>query len=428
MKWAGLGKTVITLTAIQQMLGVDVDKVLVIAPLRVAQSGWAQECQKWDHLSGLRVSRVLGSEKVRKEAMQRSADIYVINRENVAWLVDTYERDWPFDMVVIDELSSFKNPQSRRFKALRRVLGRIERIVGLTGTPAPNSLMDLWSQVYLLDEGKRLGRFIGNYRQQYFTAQILPSVGIVYKYNLRPGADRAIYERIKDICISMKAADHITLPERVDNIIEVDIGKAALARYEEMEREMVLELAGDERIMASSAAVVTGKLLQMANGGIYGEDGTAYEIHNAKLDALEDVIEAACGKPVLVYYGYKFDLMRIRDRLGDDCEVLKDEHSVERWNQGKIKVLLAHPDSAGHGLNLQAGGHILVWYGLTWSLEKYQQACARLHRQGQQESVIIHHLVARGTVDEDVMRALGRKEKGQEALLSALKARIERYE
>lgn len=423
----GLGKTVITLTAIKQMLGVDVNRVLVIAPLRVAQSGWAQECSKWDHLRDLRVSRVLGTEKVRDAAIKADADIYVINRENVVWLVDKYERAWPFDMIVIDELSSFKNAQSRRFKAMKRVLNKVDRIVGLTGTPAPNSLIDLWAQMYLIDGGERLGRFIGRYREAFFTASILPGTGIAYKYNLRPGADKVIYKRIEDICISMKAKDYITLPERVDNYVEVELEEKALQQYKEMEQDMVLKLSDEESISAMSAAAVTGKLLQMANGGIYSEDGTAYTIHDQKLDALEDIIESAVGKPVLVYYGYKFDLARIQWRLGSRCQVLRDGADVERWNQGEIEVLLAHPDSAGHGLNLQAGGHIMIWYGLTWSLEKYQQACARLHRQGQKECVIIHHLICKGTVDEDVMRALGRKDKGQEALFEALKARINLY-
>lgn len=420
-----MGKTVITLTAINRLLGTDVSKVLVIAPLRVAQSGWSQECQKWDHLRDLRVSRVLGDVKSRKTALAADADIYVINRENVAWLVELYERDWPFDMVVIDELSSFKNHQSRRFKALKMVRHRIERIVGLTGTPAPNSLIDLWAQIYLLDGGERLGRFIGRYREAFFTAQILPSVGIAYKYKLKPGADQVIYKRISDICISMQSADYVTLPERVDNVINVEMDEKERKLYDEMERDMVLKVDLDT-ITASSAAVVTGKLLQMANGGIYDDSGTAYTIHNRKLDALEDIIEGACGKPVLVYYGYRFDLERIRERLGSKAEVLKDEKTIERWNRGEIEVLLAHPDSAGHGLNLQAGGHILVWYGLTWSLEKYQQACARLHRQGQQESVIIHHIICRNTVDENVMKALERKETGQQLLFDALKARIEK--
>lgn len=423
----GLGKTVITLTAIRDMLGVDVGRVLVIAPLRVAQSGWAQECRKWDHLRTLRVARVLGSARERLCALAEDADVYVINRENVAWLVDRIERDWPFDMVVIDELSSFKNPQSRRFKMLRRVLGKIDRIVGLTGTPAPNSLIDLWSQIYLLDQGERLGRYIGRYREAFFTSLILPGTGIAYKYKLRPGADKVIYDRIRDLCISMKAVDYIRLPERVDNIVEVDLPEEGLRMYREMEKEMVLRIAEDEEITAVNAAVVTGKLLQMADGGLYGDDGSVYQIHNAKLDALEDIVESAVGKPVLVYYGYRFDLDRIKERLGSDCEVIGDDRCIERWNKGEIKVLLCHPDSAGHGLNLQAGGHIMVWYGLPWSLEKYQQACARLHRQGQTETVIIHHLVAKGTVDEQVMRSLERKEQGQEALLEALKARVQMY-
>ena len=360
-------------------------------------------------------------------ALEADADVYVINRENVCWLVDKLERHWPFDMVVIDELSSFKSPSSRRFRSLRRVIGTVERVVGLTGTPAPNSLLDLWSEMYLIDQGERLGRFIGRYREAYFTPQVLPSMGIVYKYSLKKGADKLIYARIADICISMKAIDHITLPDRVDNMVDVELPPEALEMYRTMERDMLVRMSEEETVTAASAAVVAGKLLQMADGGVYGSDGLVYKIHDSKLDALEDIVESACGKPVLVYYGYKFDLERILERFSGKVkvEVIRDEQTIERWNRGEIELLLAHPDSAGHGLNLQAGGHIMVWYGLPWSLEKYQQACARLHRQGQQDTVIIHHLVARGTVDEDVIRALKRKEAGQEALLGALKARME---
>lgn len=425
----GLGKTVITLTAIKQMLGLEVSKVLVVAPLRVAESGWLQETRKWDHLADLRVVRVLGTEKQRKWALAEDGDIYVINRENVAWLVEFYERDWPFDMVVLDELSSFKNPQSRRFKAMKRVLHSIDRMVGLTGTPAPNSLIDLWAQVFLLDGGERLGKFIGRYRDAFFTHGTLPN-GIPINYKLRPGAEEQIYKRIRDLCVSMKAVDYITLPERVDNLIEVDIGESALTQYRTMEREMVLELEAQEHILASSASVVAQKLLQMANGCIYDSEHAFHPLHDAKLDALMDIIEGACGHPVLIYYGYRFDEERIYERLrgsGYRIATLNGSETVEAWNGGHIDVLLAHPDSAGHGLNLQAGGHIMVWYGLTWSLEKYQQACARLHRQGQRDSVIIHHIIAKGTIDEDVMRALERKEKGQDALFGALRARLIQY-
>ena len=420
----GLGKTVITLTAVREMIGMDISKVLVIAPLRVAQSGWAQEAQKWDHLTDLRVVRMIGQKKEREAALRADADVYVINRENVQWLVSEHERDWPFDMVVIDELSSFKNSQSVRFKMLRRVLHRIDRVVGLTGTPAPNGLMDLWSEMYLLDGGERLGRFIGRYREAFFSSVILPSTGVVIKYKPKPGAEEKIYKRISDICVSMKAVDHIKLPERVDNVVEVELSEEAKKRYLEMEQDMLVKLSEEETVTAVNAAVVTGKLLQMADGGLYGEDGVSYWIHDCKLDALEDIVESAVGKPVLVYYGYRFDLDRIKERLGDRVVELESEKEVERWNRGEIEVLCAHPASAGHGLNLQAGGHIMVWYGLPWSLEGYQQACARLHRQGQTETVIIHHIVAKGTVDEDVMRSLNRKAAGQDALMSALRARM----
>lgn len=420
----GLGKTMITLSAIQRMMGVDVAKVLVIAPLRVAQSGWKQEAEKWE--MDLRVVRVLGNQKERIAALKSPADVYVINRENVAWLVAMNERNWPFDMIVIDELSSFKSPQAQRFKALKRVLGQVDRVVGLTGTPAPNSLLDLWSQIYLIDQGVRLGKFIGRYRDAYFASWSIQSAygGQFTKYRLKPGAEQAIYKRIEDVCISMKAADYIKMPDRIDNVIDIEIPEDALQKYRAMEHDMVTELFEGEKVMAASAAAVAGKLLQMANGAVYKEDGGWIELHDRKLQALEDIVEAAQGKSVLVYYGYKFDKERIKDKFGDDCRVLESDQDVKDWNNGKIRLLLAHPDSAGHGLNLQAGGHLLVWYGLTWSLEKYQQACARLHRQGQTESVIIHHLVAKGTIDENVMSALKKKEAGQDALFNALKARL----
>lgn len=382
-----------------------------------------QEAQKWGF--DLRVVRVIGSAKERERALEMDADIYVINRENIPWLVDKYERAWPFDMLVLDELSSFKNAKAQRFRALRRVMHRVDRVIGLTGTPAPNGLLDLWPQMYLIDGGERLGKFIGRYRDTYFSSYMIGTAdGHQFaKYTIRPGAEEAIYRRIADICISMKAVDHIKMPERVDNFIELEMPTESAKIYTEMERDMVVNLFSGDTIDAPSAAAVAGKLLQMANGAVYDADGQWHPLHNAKLDALGEIIESAQGQGVLVYYGYKFDLQRILERF-PQARVLKGDRDVQDWNAGRVEVLLAHPDSAGHGLNLQAGGHILVWYGLTWSLEKYQQACARLYRQGQKHSVIVHHLVCKGTIDEDVIQSLRKKETGQEALLKALKARL----
>lgn len=420
----GLGKTVATLTAIDQLLYdyFEVSKVLVIAPLRVAQKTWPDEVRKWDHLKHLRISKVLGSEKQRMAALRAQADIWIINRENVEWLVDLYGKDWPFDMVVIDELSSFKSPKARRFRALRKVRPLIKRIVGLTGTPASNGLIDLWSQIYLLDQGKRLGKTVTGYRNRYFEPGKRNRT-VIFTWEPKPGAEEAIYRQLEDLCISMSAEDWLQMPERIDRVIEVQLSEEAQAKYDQLERDMLLPFtAGD--VTADSMAVLSNKLLQLANGAVYDENGAVREIHQAKIEALDDVLEAANGQPVLVFYAYQHD----RDRLLAHIPMAKEletEQDIDAWNQGKIQVLLAHPASAGHGLNLQSGGHIIVWFGLTWSLELYQQANARLYRQGQEEkSVIIHHLVAVGTIDEDVMRALVGKEISQKALLDAIKARI----
>ncbi len=420
----GLGKTVATLTAIDQLLYdyFEVSKVLVIAPLRVAQKTWPDEVRKWDHLKHLRISKVLGSEKQRMAALRAQADIWIINRENVEWLVDLYGKDWPFDMVVIDELSSFKSPKARRFRALRKVRPMIKRIVGLTGTPASNGLIDLWSQIYLLDQGKRLGKTVTGYRNRYFEPGKRNRT-VIFTWEPKPGAEEAIYKHLEDLCISMSAEDWLQMPERIDRVIEVQLSEEAQAKYDQLERDMLLPFtAGD--VTADSMAVLSNKLLQLANGAVYDENGVVREIHQAKIEALDDVLEAANGQPVLVFYAYQHD----RDRLLAHIPMAKEletEQDIDAWNQGKIQVLLAHPASAGHGLNLQSGGHIIVWFGLTWSLELYQQANARLYRQGQEEkSVIIHHLVAVGTIDEDVMRALVGKEISQKALLDAIKARI----
>lgn len=425
----GMGKTVITLTALDQLLYdyYDVSKVLVIAPLRVVEDTWTKEAAKWDHTKHLKVSRVLGSEKERLIALRTHADIYAINRENVVWLVEQYGRDWPFDMVVIDELSSFKSNQAKRFKALKKVRPLIKRIIGLTGTPSPNNLLDLWPQLYLLDRGKRLGKTITGYRDQYFT----PGAGngmVVYNYELKPGAEEAIHTAISDICVSMTAKDYLELPPRLDNIVRIKLSQAEMKLYKKLEKEKILEFQ-DSVVTAGSAAVLSNKLLQLANGAIYDEDHNVETIHAAKLKALEDIIEAAQGKPVLVFYSYKHDLARIQHTLRAYKPVkLETSEDIDNWSLGKIQVLLAHPASAGHGLNLQAGGNIIVWFGHTWSLELYQQANARLHRQGQTETVVIHHLVTEGTMDESVMSALENKAVGQEALIEAVKARLEEYE
>ncbi len=422
----GLGKTVSTLTAIDDlMLLGDINKTLVIAPLRVAEDTWSTEVEKWDHLKHLRISKVLGKEKDRIAALNQEADIYVINRENVEWLVNKCFNNWVFDMLVIDELSSFKSPKAQRFKALKKVRPFFKRVVGLTGTPTPNSLIDLWPQVYLLDGGKRLGKTITSYRQQYFTPGQMNG-HIVYNYNLKPGADETIHSRISDICISMLAKDYLDLPERIDNKIEIKLSESTKKKYKQLEKDLVIEL-GENDITAANAAVLTNKLLQMANGAIYSEDKSVVEIHDEKLKALLEVIEAANGKPVLVFYSFQHDYDRITkflNKKGYKPKKLNDSSDIKSWNEGKINILLLHPASAGHGLNLQYGGSTIVWFGLPWSLELYQQANARLHRQGQKEVVVINHLIAKGTVDEDVMKALSNKEVNQNVLLEAVKARL----
>lgn len=425
----GMGKTACALTAAAELLHnyFDAVRALVIAPLRVAEDTWSRESSKWDHLRYLRVSKVLGAEKDRIRALEAKADIYVINRENVEWLVNYYGKKWPFDLVVVDELSSFKSPKARRFRALRKVRPLIKRIVGLTGTPAPNGLIDLWAQIYLLDQGERLGKTVTGYRERYFQPG-KRNQRIVYEWKPKPGAEEAIHAKLSDLCVSMRADDWLDLPEMIDNTIPIKLPPKALERYEQLERDLLLPLAGGD-VVANTAAVLTNKLLQMANGAVYDENGRVKEFHQAKLEALSDVIESANGKPVLVFYSYRHDLDRLIKHLKNlKPRALDTAKDIEDWNNGLVPVMLAHPASAGHGLNLQAGGHIIVWFGLTWSLELYQQANARLDRQGQQHRVVVHHLVAEGTVDEDVMAALGRKEKGQEALLAAVKARIEKVQ
>lgn len=421
----GMGKTVCTLTAVEELLYdyFDVAKVLIIAPLRVAEDTWSSEVEKWEHLKNLKISKVLGKEETRIIALKENADIYVINRENVEWLVEYLGKGWFFDMVVIDELSSFKSPKSNRFKALKKVRPFIKKIVGLTGTPAPNGLLDLWSQVYLLDGGERLGQTLTSYRDRYFQPDKRNQT-VIFSWKPVDGAEDRIYEKLKDICISMKASDYLELPERINNRIMVQLPKTAEEKYKKLEKELLLPLE-EADVVANTAAVLTNKLLQMANGAVYDENSEVKEIHDAKLKALDDVIEAANGKPVLVFYSYKHDLDRLSKHLKNkEFRVLNTSKDIEAWNKGKVPIVLVHPASAGHGLNLQFGGNIIVWFGLTWSLELYQQANARLYRQGQQQSVVVNHIIAKGTIDEDVMRALENKEVGQEALLQAVKARL----
>ena len=416
----GLGKSVITLTALWSLLldSFDVGKVLVVAPKRVAENTWPTELKKWEHLDGLTWSLVLGSEKDRRAALQCRAKIYIINRENVTWLVDNYR--WDFDTLVIDELSSFKSSKAQRFRALKRVRPRISRVIGLTGTPQPNGLLDLWPQMYLLDMGQRLGRFVGGYRERFF----LPDKRnreVIYSYKPKEGAEEKIYELISDICISMKAADYLDMPELVASRVEVQMNAKEQKLYEGFERDMVLHLK-DGDLDAVNAASLSGKLVQMANGAVYGENRKVHHIHDRKLDALEDIIEAANGKPLLVAYWYKHDLERIRQRF--EVRTIDTPKDIADWNEGKIPVALIHPASAGHGLNLQDGGSTIVWFGLTWSLELYQQLNARLWRQGQKHTVVIQHIVAAGTHDEDIMNALEKKDMSQTALIAAVKARI----
>ena len=418
----GLGKSVITLTALWDLLldSFDACRVLVVAPKRVAEDTWPREIQKWEHLHGLTFSLVLGSEKERREALSKQAMIYIINRENVSWLVENHR--WDFDTLVIDELSSFKSSKAQRFRALKKVRPMCSRVIGLTGTPAPNTLIDLWPQIYLLDMGQRLGRFITHYRERVFTPD-KRNREIVYSYKLREGAEQKIYDLIGDICISMKAADHLKMPELISNRVEVQLSPKERKQYDTLKKDMILKL-NDGEVDAMNAASLSGKLLQLANGAVYSADGKALPIHSRKLDALEDLVEAANGKPVLVAYWYKHDLSRIQERF-PESRVIDTPKDISDWNAGKIAIGLLHPASGGHGLNLQEGGSTIVWYGMTWSLELYQQLNARLWRQGQKNStVIIHHIITAGTHVEDVLRALERKDMGQAALIDAVKAQL----
>jgi len=404
-----------------------ISKALVIAPKRVAESTWAREAEQWEHLKLLRVVRVLGTAQQRLRALNTPADVYVINRENVPWLVEHYRNAWPYDMVVVDELSSFKSHQAKRFKALTWVRKHISRIVGLTGTPAPNGLLDLWAQIYLLDEGQRLGKKIGSFRERYFEPDQRDRDHI-YSYAPKPGADEIIRSLIGDICISMQASDYLDLPECLYIKAPVVLDSKAQAAYDKLEKEMLLEVE-DKVIDAGSAAVLTNKLLQLCNGAVYDENRIVVEIHKAKLEAFVELVEALNGQPALVFYGFQHDKDRIQKALngsGLRVRVLEGEEDVDAWNNRQIDILLAHPASCAHGLNLQKGGNQVIWFGLNWSLELYQQANKRLHRQGQTEKVIIHHLIVDGGVDEDVMAALEDKRSTQDTLLRALQVRIDK--
>ncbi|MFR8547753.1 MAG: SNF2-related protein [Lachnospiraceae bacterium] len=426
----GLGKTVTTLTAIRELKynRFQVRRVLVIAPKKVAEGTWTKEKDKWEHTKILRVSQVLGSQAKRIRALNTPADIYITNRENVCWLVDYYRNDWPFDMVVIDESSSFKNHTSKRFKALAGISGKITRLVELTGTPSPNGLSDLWAQVYLLDAGERLGKRYTHFRERYFDPGRRGADGMVYDYKAKPGSEDSILSRISDICISMKAEDYLQLPDLTFHEIPVVLDTKAGKAYRELERKMVLELPEDEEeISVTSAAALSNKLLQLSNGAVYDEDRQVHEVHNCKIEALLELIESLRGKPALVFYNFQHDKERILEALkktGLRIRELKTTQDEDDWNAGQIDVLLTHPASSAYGLNLQQGGNHVIWFGLTWNYELYTQANKRLHRQGQTQKVIVHHLVCTGTRDEDVMQALARKDDVQNWVMQSLKARI----
>jgi SNF2 family DNA or RNA helicase len=436
----GLGKSVATLTAIDRLIYDlhEVKKVLVIAPLRIADEVWSSEIEKWDHLKRLKLVKVLGSERQRKEALRQKADIYIINRENVPWLVAFLASGFNFDMLVIDESSSFKNPSSKRFRALRRVRPLAKRVYILTGTPIPNGLLGLWAQVYLLDRGERLGESFSHYRKEYFDPD-KRNREMVYSYKLKtPGKaeasilgddifEKEIHDRIGDICFSMKSEDYLQLPPRIDRVRTITLDPGTYKRYQDFERDKVLGIAGDREITALNAGALTTKMLQFANGAVYDQDKNYHVVHEYKLNALEEIIEAADGKPVIVFYTFQHDLTRVRQRF-PDLRVLKTSQDIRDWNDGTVEVMAAHPASAGHGLNLQAGGNIVVWFGIPFDLELFQQANKRLHRMGQTKPVIIHLLVVKGTMDEDALDALNGKSTMQEAMIRAVKVRIDKYQ
>ena len=418
----GLGKSVITLTAIYELMlnRFEIEKVLVIAPLRVARDTWPAEIEKWEHLKGLTYSVAIGTEAERIAALKRPAHLYLINRENVDWLITKSHLPFDYDMVVIDELSSFKSYAAKRFKSLLKVRPRVKRMVGLTGTPSGNGLMDLWAEFRVLDMGQRLGRYITHYRNNFFVPD-KRNQQMIFSYKPKPGAEDAIYKLISGITISMKSADFLKMPECIINEVPVALSEKEWSVYQALKEDMVVDLKTEE-IDAVNAAALSGKLLQMANGAVYNEEKEVIRIHDRKLDALEDLIEGANGKPVLVAYWYNHDLQRIKQRFS--VREIKTSQDIKDWNNGEIPVAVIHPASAGHGLNIQFGGSTIIWFGLTWSLELYQQTNARLWRQGQNDTVVIHHIIAKDTIDEDVMAALRKKEKIQSALIDSVKARI----
>lgn len=420
----GLGKSVITLTALYELCldSFEVRKVLVIAPLRVARDTWPSEIEKWNHLNGLKYSVAVGTENERRTALLRKASVYIINRENISWLVDESGLPFDYDMIVIDELSSFKSHRAKRFKSLMKARPAVKRIVGLTGTPSSNGLMDLWAEFRILDLGKRLGKYISHYRQNYFVPDKQNGM-VVFSYKPLPGAEETIYEQISDITISMKAEDYLQMPICIYNEVKVSLSDKEKKIYNSLKKDLVVSLKGEE-IDAVNAAVLSNKLAQLANGAIYGNDGKIISVHDKKLDALEDLIEAANGKPVLVAYWFKHDLERIKKHF--DVREIKTSRDIADWNNGDIPVAVIHPASAGHGLNLQSGGSTLIWFGVTWSLELYQQTNARLWRQGQKsKTVVIYHIITEKTIDEKIIAALGRKDKTQSALIDAVKANLE---
>lgn len=420
----GTGKTVTTLTALDDILFdlMEDGPVLVIAPKRVAENTWSKEAAKWAHLRHFRISKIMGTQKERLAALEAPADIYVINRENVVWLVETMGKSWKFPIVVIDELSSFKSAQAKRWKALRRVRGRIRRLIGLTGTPRPNGIEDLYPEIYLLDQGERLGRTLGAFRARYLIPEKMNG-HIVYSYRPKEGAEEEVYAKLSDICMSIRKEDVLKLPGQIYEDVELEAPPAILKQYKQFEKDKVLEcLDAEGEIVAGTEAALTNKLLQFANGAIYDLEGQVHHIHDVKLDALEEMLEEAGGDPVLVLYAYKHDADRIRERI--QCRALDKPEDIDAWNRGEIPVALAHPASIGHGLNLQEGGHLLIWFGLPWSLELYQQANERLNRPGQKNVCRIYHLILKGTHDERVLKSLQKKEKGQAGALEALRLEI----
>lgn len=429
----GLGKTVSTLTAIEILKFdfLEIDKALIIAPKRVAETVWSDEVEKWSHLKHLKVVKIMGSEKQRLEALKTKADVYTVSRDNVAWLCAQYGGCLPFDMVVIDELSSFKSYKSKRFKALRLVRPYLKRLVGLTGTPAPNGLIDLWPQVYLMDRGERLEKTISRYREKYFRPG-RSNGNVVYDYKLLGDSEELIHAKIGDICISMKTEDYLNMPDVTYNYIKLKMPNALKKQYDDFEKDMVLTLINEvgegQTIPVANAAALSNKLLQMCNGAVYDEDRNVKHIHDIKIEALKDIIDTANGQPVLVAWSFQHDRNRIMKELSAyKPRELKTEQDIRDWNNGEIQVMLAHPASAGHGLNLQAGGSIIVWFGQTWSLELYQQFNCRLYRQGQKSAVIIHHLLLEGSYDEDVIKALHRKDEKQNGLMESIKAKVDKY-